>query len=297
MKPAAFEYADPGTLSEVLSILKGQGDACKVLAGGQSLVPLLNMRLAMPEVLLDINRVKGLDALEVNGELAVGALVRQSQVEADGRLRSQFPLLHEAIRFVGHPQIRNRGTVLGSLAHADPAAELPVVFTALDGSFDLVSADGSRTLQAHDFFVHIMTTALQPDELLVRASLPPSVPSEGSCFLEVARRHGDFAVVSAAVSIRLEGRDIVKASIAMGGVGPTPVRASRAEDWLLGNEAGELCFREAGRIASTECTPGSDIHGSAEYRRDVAAALVSRCLLKAYARASDSGTKEATADA
>ncbi|HZT97626.1 MAG TPA: xanthine dehydrogenase family protein subunit M [Chloroflexota bacterium] len=285
MKPAPFQYAEPTTVEEALQILHERGDEAKVLAGGQSLIPLLNMRLAMPELLVDINRVEGLDAWKDSEELSLGALVRQREIEENQDLATRYPLLAEAIRYVGHPQIRNRGTVLGSLAHADPAAELPLVFTALEGRFELQSLGSSRTVSAEDFFLHIMTTALEPDELLVRARIPRREASTGSCFSEVARRHGDFAVVAVAVTVRVEEGVCRAAAIALGGVGPTPLRAAEAEEWLRDQDADARAFDQAGKTAARECAPASDIHGSAEYRREAASALVSRALRVAAGRA------------
>ncbi|HEV3311839.1 MAG TPA: xanthine dehydrogenase family protein subunit M [Chloroflexota bacterium] len=284
MKPGTFEYADPRTLDELLAILRDRGDDAKILAGGQSLVPLLNMRLAMPEVVVDINRVAGQDDLKPGDRLSIGMLVRQETVERDDRLDKDFSLLRESIGWVGHPQIRTRGTVLGSLAHADPAAELPVVFQALEGEMEIASASGTRMVPAEAFFTHIMTTAIKPDEVLVRAHLNSPPPNTGTAFLEIARRHGDFAVASVAVSLTVDDGAITSARIAMGGVGTTPLRARQAEEFLVGHAAELDAFAQAGRIAAGEAEPASDIHGSAEYRRELIRVLTRRALEKAAAR-------------
>lgn len=285
MKPASFTYADPLTLAEVLALLSERGDEAKILAGGQSLVPLLNMRLAMPDLVVDINRIVDLENLLANGQLSIGPLVRQRAVERASDLENQQPLLKEAIRWVGHPQIRNRGTVVGSLAHADPAAEMPLVWQAQDGTIEVSSTRGTRTVPAEDFFVHIMTTACEPDEMVINATLPALMPGTGTAFMEVARRHGDFAVVSVAVVLTLENDMVSNARIALGGVAPVPLRARRAEEKLVGSPPGVEAFAECAATAARETKPVSDIHGTAEYRREVAATLVRRSLATAAQRA------------
>ncbi|HXF81881.1 MAG TPA: FAD binding domain-containing protein, partial [bacterium] len=206
MKPAPFRYAAPESLDEALGLLRRFGAEGKVLAGGQSLVPLLNMRLVRPAVLIDLNRVRSLDYI-VHGagrgptrEVRLGAMTRQRAAERSPLVRMELPLLAEALAYVGHPQIRNRGTVGGSVAHADPSAELPAVLAALDGRVVLRSARGARTLSAEEFFRGYLTTALAPDELLVELRLPAH-PHRGTAFLEVARRHGDFALAGVAVAM------------------------------------------------------------------------------------------------
>lgn len=286
MKPAQFEYAEPRTVDEVLSLLSERGDGAKILAGGQSLVPLLNMRLSMPDLVIDINRLEGQRGLDDDGQkLSMGPLVRQNDVERASRLDERHPLLKEAIKWVGHPQIRNRGTVLGSLAHGDPSAELPLVFQAMEGTMQIASARGSRLVSAEEFFVHIMTTAVEPDEMLERASLPHLPRRTGTAFLEVARRHGDFAVAAVAVVLTVDGAACTRARIAMGGVGPVPTRARRAEEWLVGCNPDASTFHHAGSLAAAESEPVSDVHGTVEYRRDVMGVLVRRALTLAAERA------------
>ncbi|SRR5579884_69060 len=285
MKPAPFTYYDPHTLDEALGLLAVHGDAAKILAGGQSLVPLLNMRLAAPDVIVDINRLPDLDFVTTDNGLRVGALARQAMVERDAAVRDVAPLVTEAIAWVGHRQIRNRGTLVGSLAHADPAAEMPLVFLALDGELHLRRTSGSRRVSAGDFFVHIMTTALDPEEIATEASLPPVPPGSGSAFLEVARRHGDFAVAAIAVVVTIEAGRIRRARVALGGVGPTPLRATRAEERLVDEEPTNELFVEAALAASHDCEPVTDIHGTAEYRRELVRTMVYRGLGRAVVRA------------
>jgi aerobic carbon-monoxide dehydrogenase medium subunit len=293
MKPGLFAYAAPRSLEETLSLLREHGDEAKILAGGQSLIPLLNMRLAMPELLVDINNIAGQNEIEDNARLSIGPLVRQSELERAPGLAARHPLLADAIRWVGHSQIRNRGTVLGSLAHADPAAELPVAFQAMEGEMEIDGSRGRRVIPAVDFFVHVMTTAIEPDEMLVRASVSRRTGDAGSAFLEVARRHGDFAVASVAVVLTREEDSCRAVRIAMGGVGPVPLRARRAEQALEGANVDTRAFDGAAELAAAEAEPVSDVHGTVEYRRDLVRTLVRRALAKAADRA-NSGQQTAT---
>jgi CO/xanthine dehydrogenase FAD-binding subunit len=275
MKPPLFEYDDPATIEETVALLAEHGEEAKVLAGGQSLVPLLNFRLARPERLVDINNVTELDDLRLDdGTLRIGALVRQSRLERSGEVAAAVPLLREAVRYVGHAQIRNRGTVGGSVAHADPAAELPAALAALDARFRLRSTRGERVVGAADFFVTHLTTALEPDELLTEIEVP--VPAGGTryAFVEFARRLGDFALGGAAVLVRPSG----DASIALLAAAPTPVRASEAEAFLRGRAIDEASAQEAAALAVAGIEPTGDIHGSTEYRRGLIETLVYRAL-------------------
>jgi CO/xanthine dehydrogenase FAD-binding subunit len=288
VKPPPFDYDRAMGLDEALALLAEHGDDAKVLAGGQSLVPLLNFRLARPERLIDINEVRQLERLELNGTLRIGALTRQATVEASRDVRERVPLLHEAIRYVAHPQIRNRGTIGGSVAHADPSAELPAAFAALDAAFHLRSASGMRTVTADEMFVTHLTTALRPDELLteIEVALPP--PGTGSAFVEFARRHGDFALAGAAVLVRLApDGTCVRAAIALLAAGPVPVRVTAAEQALVGHLVDEEAAREAAAVAVKDVKPLADIHGGSEYRRRVLEALVRRALLLATSRAAE----------
>jgi carbon-monoxide dehydrogenase medium subunit len=290
LKPPPFAYADPDSLPEALELLEQHGDDAKVLAGGQSLVPLLNMRLAQPEVLVDLNRIDALTYIRpeirdgVEG-VALGAMTRQHTVEVASDIRSKLPLLAEGIGWVGHPQIRNRGTVGGSIAHADPAAELPLLFRVLDGVATAQSAAGTRTIPASEFFEYTFTPALKADEILTEVWLPAHAPRTGHAFLEVARRHGDFALVAVAILLSLgEHGTITDARIALAGAAPIPIRAGEAENFLQGQRAGLELFREAGAIAARQSEPTGDIHADAEYRREVAATLTFRALTRAFER-------------
>jgi CO/xanthine dehydrogenase FAD-binding subunit len=287
MKPAPFEYEDPQSVGETLDLLALHGDECRVLAGGQSLVPLMNFRLARPGRLIDINGVCELSGIRrEGGTLVVGAMTRHSEVERSNVIAESWPLLHEAIGWVGHAQIRNRGTVGGSVAHADPAAELPAAFAALDARFQVRSKRGSRVLGWQHFFVAEFTTALAPDELVTSVEVPAQDPATGSAFVEFARRYGDFALGGAAVTIRL-GRDgrCEKATIALLAAGPAPVRADSAEKQLRGATLDGPAILAAAAEAVRGLRPTSDLHGGTEYRVRLLRTMTERALTKAAQRA------------
>jgi len=287
MKPAQFEYDDPRTVDEALDLLARHGDDCKVLAGGQSLVPLMNFRLARPARLIDINGVGSLSHITPdNRRLVLGAMTRHTQLEHSKEVAERWPLLTEAIGWVGHSQIRNRGTIGGSVAHADPAAELPAAFAALDANFHLRSKRGSRVLSWKQFFVSEFTTALAADELVTAVEVPAQDPSTGTAFAEYARRHGDFALGGAAVTLKL-GRDgrCEHATIALLSAGPAPVRAEAAERQLRGTKLDESSIRAASAEAVKGLHPTSDLHGSTEYRIGLLQTMTERALTKAAQRA------------
>jgi len=287
MKPAAFEYDDPATLDDSLELLARYGDECKVLAGGQSLVPLMNFRLARPARLVDINGVAELAGIKRDhGRLVIGAMTRHSDVERSNVIAEGWPLLHDAIGWVGHSQIRNRGTVGGSVAHADPAAELPAAFAALDASFQLRSKRGARTLGWREFFVAEFTTALAADELVTAVEVPAQDPATGFAFVEFARRHGDFALGGAAVAVKL-GRDgrCERASIALVAAAPAPVRAEAAEAMLAGTKVDDATIAASADEAVRGLHPTSDLHGSSQYRVKLLRTMVERALMRAVQRA------------
>lgn len=287
MKPPRFDYLAPRTLDEALGILATHGEHAKVLAGGQSLVPLLNFRLVRPGYLVDLNEIAGLDGIRVeSGRLAIGAMTRQRAVETSAVVRERCPLLADAMPQIGHVQIRNRGTIGGSLAHADPASELPAVVAALDGALVLRSARGQRVLTSEQFFVGYLTTAAAPDELLVEVRLPVTAPRTGTAFMEVSRRQGDFAIVGVAVTITLDDAGVCTASaVALTGVGPTPVVAREAARALVGVAPDRAALDDVGRRVAERLTPDSDLHASSEYRTEVAAVLTGRALAVAAGRA------------
>ncbi len=284
MKPAPFQYAAPESVEETLALLRAHGADGKLLAGGQSLVPLLNMRLARPSVIIDLNRVPGLDYVRENGEVAIGAMTRQRTAERSPVVARRLPLLANALPLVGHLQIRTRGTVGGSMAHADPSAELPAVLVALEGSVVVRGPHGTRRLTADEFFVSYLTTALAPDELLVEVRFPAH-EQEGTAFLEVARRHGDYALVGVAATMMMHDGRCARARLAFTGVGPVPVRLPEAEAALQGRALTEAAMTELRKIVAGRIEPESDIHASAEYRREVAGVLAQRALRRAAERA------------
>ena len=292
MKPPSFEYAAPKTVDEAVSLLKQNEGEAKILAGGQSLMPLLNMRLARPGILVDVARVDGLDYIrEVDGAVAIGAMTRQRAVEHSEAVRLRFPLVHTAILHIAHPQNRNQGTVGGSLAHADPAAELPAIALALDAEFRAVGPGGERRIKAADFFVTYLTTALEPSEVLTEVRFPALPPRTGWSFIELARRHGDFALTGVVAILTCgAGNRCTAAQIVLFGVGATPVRARRAEQLFIGEPLKEALLAQAGQTASAEIEePLSDVHASAEYRRDLARILTRRALSEAAAKAAAAG--------
>jgi carbon-monoxide dehydrogenase medium subunit len=289
LKPAPFDYAAPRSLDEALELLARFGGDGKVLAGGQSLLPVLNFRLAQPAVLIDINRVPGLDDLDVgpDGALAAGALVRHRRLERDPAVARAAPLLAEAIGHVAHPQIRARGTLGGSLAHADPAAELPVVAVALDARLRLVRRGGERWIEARDFFTGLFATALEPDELVAEIRFPAPPPRTGFAFLEAARRHGDYAQAGVAASVTLAADGRCRAArLVFLSVGEGPRDAVRAAAALAGEALTAARIAEAAHAAAAgEIEPLGDIHATADFKRHLARVLAERALEAAHQRA------------
>lgn len=285
MKPAAFEYFAPRTVDEAVGLLNKHADQAKVLAGGQSLVPLMNMRLARPGVIVDINRVKALEyIIATPTTLRIGALARQRAVETSHLVAERCPLLRDALRLVGHVQIRNRGTIGGSIAHADPAAELTAVLTALGGEVTAQGPRGTRVIPASDLFVTYLTTALDAREVLTEVRFPTPPPGAGWSWMEIARRHGDFALAGVGVVLAVQRGVIADVRIGLTGVGPTPVRASQAERLLPGRAPSEALWAEAADAVRAAVEPDGDIHASAEYRKHVSGVLTQRALREALTR-------------
>jgi len=286
LKPADFHYHRPRKIEEALSLLKDFGEEGKVLAGGQSLMPLMNFRLAQPAHVVDINFIEGLDYIRSeNGAIKIGCLVRQSRLLNDSLVRQRYPLLADALVYVGHEQTRNRGTFCGSLAHADPAAELPAVLLALDGSVTVENSTGKREIAARDFFHSYLTTALASDEMVLEASVPEQPARAGSSFVEFARRFGDFAIVGVAVVLVPDKERIADASIALTGVGDRPWRARDIEAMLVGQTGSTDLFGRIGAEVAARINPSSDIHASESYRRALASVLTRRALAEAWGRA------------
>jgi aerobic carbon-monoxide dehydrogenase medium subunit len=287
MKPAPFKYFAPTTTDEALALLAEHGDAAKVLAGGQSLTPMMNFRLVTPSVLIDLNRIAELSYIrEHDGHLAIGAMTRQRAVERDPRIASRAPLIAETMPFVAHPQIRNRGTFGGSLAHADPAAELPAVAIATSSKLKVKSIKSERWVEARDFFTGLFSTVLGPDELLMEIMIPPMPARTGYAFREMSRRHGDYALAGVACAVALDDRGAcADARIVLIGLGTQPIDARGVARQLVGAKPDADAVRAAAEAVDAEIDPGSDIHASAEFRRHLAKVLTRRALEAAAARA------------
>jgi carbon-monoxide dehydrogenase medium subunit len=280
MKPPPFDYHAPDTVDEALALLKESGDDARPLAGGQSLVPMLNFRLARPSVLIDLNRIASLASITAaDGSVRIGAMTRERAAERSDVIRDKAPLLTAALPLIGHEAIRTRGTIGGSMSHADPAAELPAVAIAAGAEMIARSADrGERTITADDFFQGYFTTALEPDELLTEVRLPELPAGTGVRFEEAARRHGDFAIVGVLAALHLADGLIDDARIALIGVGDRAFRASEAEAALIGSKPDADVFAGAAASAVRDLSPSSDLHGTAAYRRHVAERLTRRAL-------------------
>jgi aerobic carbon-monoxide dehydrogenase medium subunit len=288
VKPPPFDYSAPDSVAEALELLQRAPEETSVLAGGQSLVPVLNMRLAQPVALVDLNRVAGLGAIETTpeGRVRFGSMVRQRRLESEPLVRDRLPLLTEAADHIAHLAIRTRGTVGGSLAHADPSAELPAAVSALDGRMLVRGPNGERTVPAADFFLGPLTTAIEPGELLVAVELEPPPPGSGSAFLEVARTHGAFALAGAAAVLHLDDSGVVDhARVALAGLGGVPYVPAWLDEVARGEAPDEALFRRVGERVRDEVDPFDDIHATAQYRKRVAAVLTARALATAAARA------------
>jgi carbon-monoxide dehydrogenase medium subunit len=289
MKPPPFRYYDPQTLGEVVGLL-GTLENAKLLAGGQSLMPMLNMRFVLPDHVIDLNRIDGLSYIrESGGALEIGAMTRQRDLEFSDLVARSCPLMHEAIRQVGHRQTRNRGTLGGSLCHLDPSAELVSVAAALDASVTVTGPAGERRIEFAEFPRGYMTPAVEPDEVLTGARFPLWPKGHGWAFVEFARRHGDFAIVSAAVLIdEDQNGKIRRASLTLGGLGPAPVRVREVEQALIGQTAAAELFRAVCE-ACRKVEAMADVHAPASYRQHLAAVLSRRALDAAHARAQERG--------
>lgn len=280
---STFAYRRAESVAEAVELLRQAGDDAKVLAGGQSLLPLLNLGLAQPSVLIDINPVRELDYIEQrDGAIAIGAVVRHVAVERSDVVRRACALLAETMPLIGDPQVRNRGTVGGSIAHADPLAELPTVAVCLDAVMKVQGPSGQREIPASAFFVTFLTTAIQPDEVLTEVRFPAIASGTGSAFQELVRRKGDFAIVAAAATVQLGGDGVCReARLALSGVAPTPIRARAAEEMLVGQAPTPELLREAARAACANIEPESDVMASGEYRRAMAEVYARRALAQA----------------
>jgi aerobic carbon-monoxide dehydrogenase medium subunit len=294
VKPAPFEYFAPTSVEELVSLLEQHGDEAKLLAGGQSLIALLALRLATPSVVIDLNRVAGLDYLSEDGDaITVGALARHRAVEKRFESTDRCPMVSEAVGLIGHVAIRNRGTVVGSVIHADPAAEWPALALALEGECDVVGPQGKRTIPAEELFVTYFTTTLSADEVAteLRIKLPPA--RMGSAFTELSRRHGDFAIAGAGAVLGLDSLGRVDdARIVLIGVADTAMRIGQAEAVLVGREPSSEGLAEAAEVVGKSIDPAGDVHGSSEFRKHVTKVLTRRALETAAGRARGRAARE-----
>jgi carbon-monoxide dehydrogenase medium subunit len=287
MKPAPFEWHAPDTVEAALALKSTHGEAARFLAGGQSLLPAMNFRVAQPAILVDLNRIPALDALrfEADGTLVIGAMCRYRRIERDAEVARRLPLLLEALAEVAHPQIRSRGTLGGNLSHADPASEMPAVMLALDARLVLRRAGGERVLPARDFFLAPLTTALEPDEMLAEIRIPPLPARTGTAFLEVARRRGDYAMMGVVAVVTADaGGRCTGARLAFLSAGPTAMLAPRAAAMLTGTALDDAALDEAARLAATELDPLGSVQASPAYQRHLAGVLAARVLRTARAR-------------
>lgn len=289
MKPPPFKYFAPTTLDEALNLLAEYGEEAKPLAGGQSLIPTMNFRLALPGVLIDLNCLPELAFIEPTGDggVSIGAMTRHRAVERSSLIAERAPLVHETMPWIAHPQIRNRGTFGGSLAHSDPAAELPAVTTVLEARFRAKSSRGERWIPVTDFFVDLFETALEPGELLVEIAVPPAAAHTGYAFREVSRRHGDYALVGVAAAVTLaEDLTCQQARLVYFSVGDKPVEAHQGAAVLQGQKLSHAAIAEAAQLAAQQdLDPPGDIHASVRYRRHLAQVLAKDVLEKAHQRA------------
>jgi carbon-monoxide dehydrogenase medium subunit len=289
MKPAPFKYIAATSLEHALSLKAQHGDEAKFLAGGQSLIPTMNFRLARPAILIDINEIDGLAGIRASSAATrIGAMTRYRALQRDAGFARAFPLIGEALPHIAHPQIRNRGTIGGNLSHADPASELPAIAVALGARFRVQAVKQERWVEAPDFFVGALTTDLKAEEMLVEIELPLAKPRTGSCFMEIARRRGDFAIVGAAVMVTLGERDeCINVRLAFCGVGETPIDASSAADALVGHQPTETAIIDVAKSGRAMIDPGGSVHATADYQRHIAGVLTERALQTACQRARD----------
>jgi CO/xanthine dehydrogenase FAD-binding subunit len=288
MKPAPFRYVAAKTVEQALALKAEHGDEARFLAGGQSLVPTMNFRLTQPALLIDINRLSELAGVR-NGagdRLRIGAMTRYRSLERDPAIERKLPLIHQALPLIAHPQIRNRGTIGGNLAHADPASEMPAIVLTMGGRLRAQSVNGERWIDASDFFVGALTTALEPDEMLMEIELPVAVPRSGACFLEMSRRRGDFAIIGVACIVRVDqAGTCAEARIGLCNAGDGPVFATAASQSLVGKAIGAAEIAEAAALVQGGIDPGGSIHASKEFQRHIAGVLTTRALTAANERA------------
>ena len=287
MIPPQFTYFAPTTLHDALTLLRQYGSEAKLLSGGQSLIPLMKLRLATPAYLIDINRIPGLEYLqERNGFLRIGALTREADLERSELVRAQYPLVHDTARVIGDPLVRSLATIGGNLAHADPANDHPATLLALAAEVVATGLDGERTIPVAEFFTDFFTTALRPDEILTEIRIPAPVAGSGGAYIKLERKVGDFAIAGVAAQVTIDARGIcTRAGIGLTNVGPTPLQAYSAEAFLQGKRLDQDNIAQAAQLAAEAARPEADLRGSIEYKRDMVRVLASRALIRALERA------------
>ncbi len=287
MIPQSFEYLCPTTIPEAIALLQQYGESAKILSGGQSLIPLMKVRLARPEYLIDINRISGLQGIrEEDGYLKIGGLTREADLEASELIRTKYPIILDTARVIADPQVRNMATVGGNLAHGDPANDHPATMLALGAKVVSVGPQGERVISAKDFFVSLFTTALQHDEVLTEIRIPIPPPRSGGAYFKLERKVSDFATVGVAAQLRIDDQGVCReAGIGLTNVGATPQKATTAENFLRGQTLDERQLKEAARLATKDAQPSSDLRGPAEYKSSMVMELTRRALALARSRA------------
>ncbi|MEM6359009.1 MAG: xanthine dehydrogenase family protein subunit M [Bacteroidota bacterium] len=287
MIPASFDYSAPSTLKEALNLLKDIGDEAKILAGGHSLIPMMKLRFAEPEHLIDISNVPGLSYVNFEGDhLKIGAMAREVDLEDSKEVGEKFPIFHDVAKLIADPQVRNFGTIGGNLAHGDAANDQPAVMIALDAQVEITGLDGVRTVGIDDFFYGFYATAVQEDEILTGINIPVPTGRFGNAYHKSERKVGDYATGGVAVHVELDAEGTcTKAGIGLTNVNPTPLRASRSEEALVGAKLDDTTIESAAQYASEDCNPSSDLRGSEDYKRRIIKVLTKRMIHKALERA------------
>ncbi|HEX6046578.1 MAG TPA: xanthine dehydrogenase family protein subunit M [Pyrinomonadaceae bacterium] len=287
MIPRSFEYFSPGTLEEAIALLQKLGPEAKLLSGGQSLIPMMKLRILSPQHIVDINRIPGLDYVsEADGHLKIGALAREHQLESSDVIKNKLPILADTAKLIADPLVRSQATVCGNLAHGDPANDHPATMLALGATVVATGPKGQREIAIADFFPGLFTTALEPEEILTEIKIPLPAAKSGGAYLKLERKVGDFATAGVAVQITLDdGGKCQRAGVGLTNVGMTPIKATKTEAFLAGKTLDEATIKEAAEIAASESEPNDDIRGSAEYKRDLVRVLTARALTRALERA------------
>jgi carbon-monoxide dehydrogenase medium subunit len=288
MIPQSFEYFSPATISEAIALLQKHGDGAKILSGGQSLIPMMKVRLARPEYIVDINRIANLQYVkEEDGFLKIGGLTREADLEVSNLIRSKYPIILDTAAMIADPQVRNMATVGGNLAHGDPANDHPATMLALGAEITATGQGGERAIPIKDFFLSVFTTALEHGEILTEIRIPIPPPGSGGAYFKLERKVGDFATVGVAAQVTLDGAGVCRrAGIGLTNVGATPIKATRAESFLAGKRMDEQQIGQAAQLAAEDAQPSSDLRGSAEYKVSMVRELTKRALVRARERSS-----------